>query len=47
MGGKVVAGGKITDARINNATFKEKKPEFQFLAIPSYGVYQLFCEYAI
>lgn len=45
-GGKVVAGGKITDARINKVTYKEKKPEIQFLAIPSYGVaeYQFLIE---
>ncbi|MCX6239676.1 MAG: M14 family metallopeptidase [Bacteroidia bacterium] len=45
-GGKVVAGGKINDARINKVTYKEKKPEIQFLAIPSYGVaeYQFLIE---
>ena len=37
-GGKVIAGGKLTDARINKVTYKEKKPEIQFLAMPGYGV---------
>jgi hypothetical protein len=37
-GGKVIAGGKISDARLNKVTYKEKKPEIQFLSIPGYGV---------
>ena len=36
-GGKVIAGGKIDDARINKVTYKEKKPELQFLSVPGYG----------
>ena len=45
-GGKVIAGGKITDVRLNKVTYKEKKPEIQFLAIASYGVaeYQFLIE---
>jgi hypothetical protein len=45
-GGKVIAGGKITDVRLNKVTYKEKKPEIQFLAIPSYGIaeYQFLIE---
>jgi hypothetical protein len=37
-GGKIIAGGRINDARINKVTYKEKKPEIQFLSIPGYGV---------
>ncbi len=37
-GGKVVAGGKITDLRLNKVNYKEKKPEIQFLSVQSYGV---------
>jgi hypothetical protein len=40
-GGKVIAGGRISDVRLNKVTYKEKKPEIQFLAIPGYG----FAEY--
>jgi hypothetical protein len=36
-GGKVVAGGKMQDFRLNKVSYKEQKPEIQFLAIPSYG----------
>ncbi|WP_217447658.1 M14 family metallopeptidase [Maribellus comscasis] len=36
-GGKVVAGGKINDIRLDKVSYKEKKPEIQFLSIPSYG----------
>ncbi|MBA4411554.1 MAG: M14 family metallopeptidase [Bacteroidota bacterium] len=45
-GAKVIAGGKLTDNRLNKVTYKEKKPEIQFLAIPSYGVveYQFLIE---
>lgn len=45
-GGKVVAGGKISDARTNKVTYKENKPEIQFLSITSYGVaeYQFLIE---
>jgi len=45
-GGKVVAGGRITDVRINKVTYKEKKPEIQYLSIPGYGVaeYQFLIE---
>ena len=38
LGGKVVAGGRLIDARINKVTYKEKKPEIQFLSVNSYGV---------
>jgi len=37
-GGKVVAGGKITDLRLDKVNYKDKKPEIQFFAIPGYGV---------
>ena len=45
-GGKVIAGGKITDLRLNKVAYKEKKPEIQFLSIPGYGVaeYQFLIE---
>ncbi len=45
-GGKVVAGGKITDKHFEKVTYKEKKPEVQFLALSSYGVveYQFLIE---
>jgi hypothetical protein len=36
-GGKVVAGGKIQDFRLNKVSYKEQKPEIQFLTVPSYG----------
>jgi len=36
-GGKVVAGGKIQDFRLNKVVYKEHKPEIQFLSVPSYG----------
>lgn len=36
-GGKVVAGGKINDIRLNKVDYKEKKPEVQFLSVPGYG----------
>jgi hypothetical protein len=45
-GGKVVAGGKIQDFRLNKVNYKEAKPEIQFLAVPSFGVveYQFLVE---
>jgi hypothetical protein len=45
-GGKVIAGGVLTDSRLNKVNYKDKKPEIQFLAIPSYGVveYQFLIE---
>ncbi len=36
-GGKVVTGGKINDIRLNKVSYKEKKPEIQFLSVPGYG----------
>ena len=35
-GGKVVAGGKINDIRLDKVTYKDEKPEIQFLAVPGY-----------
>jgi hypothetical protein len=35
-GAEVVAGGKITDLRLDKVSYKEKKPEIQFLSIPGY-----------
>lgn len=45
-GAKVVAGGKLTDKHFGKVTYKEMKPEVQFLAIPGYGVeeYQFLIE---
>jgi len=45
-GGKVVAGGKIQDFRLNKITYKETKPEIQFLAVPGHGTveYQFLIE---
>ncbi len=45
-GGKVIAGGKISDIRLDKVNYKEKKPELQFLSIPSYGIveYQFLIE---
>ncbi len=45
-GGKVVAGGKITDKYLEKVTYKEYKPEVQFLALPGYAVeeYQFLIE---
>ena len=37
-GGKVVAGGVLTDNRLNKVSYKEKKPEIQFLSVPGYGI---------
>ena len=36
-GGKVVAGGKMQDFRLNKVTYKETKPEIQFLSVPGHG----------
>ena len=36
-GAKVVAGGKISDFRLNKVNYKDEKPEIQFLAVPGYG----------
>jgi hypothetical protein len=45
-GGKVIAGGVLTDSRLNKVNYKDKKPEIQFLAVPGYGVveYQFLIE---
>ena len=45
-GAKVVAGGKISDFRLNKVTYKDSKPEIQFLSVPSYGTveYQFLVE---
>ena len=45
-GGKVVAGGVLNDNRLNKVSYKDKKPEIQFLSISSYGVaeYQFLIE---
>ena len=45
-GGKVIAGGKIQDFRLNKVTYKETKPEIQFLAVPGNGTveYQFLVE---
>lgn len=45
-GGKVVAGGKMTDFRLGKVDYKEKKPEIQFLSVPGYGAveYQFLVE---
>ncbi len=34
---KVIAGGKLTDSFRDKVTYKEKKPEIQFLTVPGYG----------
>jgi hypothetical protein len=36
-GAKVVAGGKIQDFRLNKVTYKDNKPEIQFLSVPGHG----------
>ncbi len=33
-GAKVIAGGKLTDFRLNKVNYKENKPEIQFFAMP-------------
>lgn len=45
-GAKVIAGGRLTDARLNKVDYKDKKPEIQFLSVPGYGVveYQFLIE---
>ncbi len=35
-GGKVVAGGKINDIRLDKVDYKDNKPETQFLSVPGY-----------
>ncbi len=36
-GGKVVAGGKINDIRLNKVSYKEYKPEVQYFAMPGHS----------
>ncbi|HKI87739.1 MAG TPA: M14 family zinc carboxypeptidase, partial [Draconibacterium sp.] len=36
-GRKVVAGGKISDIRLNKVSYKDKKPEIQYLSVEGYG----------
>lgn len=36
-GGKVVAGGKINDIRLDKVSYKDKKPEIQYLSVEGYG----------
>ena len=36
-GGKVVAGGKISDLRLNKVSYAENKPAVQYFAMPGYG----------
>jgi hypothetical protein len=45
-GAKVIAGGRLTDARLNKVDYKDKRPEIQFLSVPGYGVveYQFLIE---
>ena len=45
-GAKVIAGGKISDFRLNKVTYKDNKPEIQFLLVPGYGTveYQFLVE---
>jgi hypothetical protein len=38
VGGKVVAGGEITDKHNNKVNYKTSKPEIQFVQVPGYGV---------
>jgi hypothetical protein len=40
-GAKVIAGGEITDRFNNKVTYKQYKPEVQFIQVPGYGK----CEY--
>jgi hypothetical protein len=40
-GGKVIAGGQITDRYINKVTYKTHKPEVQLVQVPGYDI----CEY--
>jgi len=34
---KVVAGGRLTDAHMNQAVYKEHKPQIQFIQMPGFG----------
>ncbi len=34
---KVVAGGELMDAHMNQAVYKEHKPQIQFIQIPGFG----------
>ncbi len=45
-GAKVIAGGKLTDFRLNKVYYKEDKPEIQFFAMPgnSKAEYQFLIE---
>ncbi len=45
-GGKVVAGGKMSDVRLNKVSYKKNKPEVQFFAMPgnSHAEYQFLIE---
>jgi len=45
-GAKVVAGGKISDFRLNKVVYKDNKPDIQFLSVSSYGTveYQFLIE---
>ncbi|MCK5730571.1 MAG: hypothetical protein KAH68_05825, partial [Draconibacterium sp.] len=36
-GGKVIAGGKLSDIRLNKVSYKENKPEVQFFAMPGHS----------
>ena len=36
-GAKVLAGGKLTDKYFNKTSYKEYKPEIQFLSVPGFG----------
>lgn len=36
-GAKVIAGGKISDYRLDQVSYKEHKPEIQFFALPGHG----------
>ena len=36
-GTKVIAGGKISDYRLDQVSYKEHKPEIQFFALPGHG----------
>lgn len=45
-GAKVIAGGKLTDKRLNKVNYKEKRPEIQFLTVNGYSIaeYQFLIE---
>jgi len=36
-GGKVVAGGKINDIRLDKVSYSDKKPEIQYFTLPGHG----------